>query len=76
MCSALIGCGGHSHTNFHLAFFLSSKFANEIYILLRHLKLKIKIQGYLLLPDDVKAQHNVYTMNISMSARNACFGNR
>ncbi|KAI5056775.1 hypothetical protein GOP47_0028593 [Adiantum capillus-veneris] len=33
-------------------------------------------RGYLLLPDDAKAHHNVRTLNMSMSARNSCFGNR
>lgn len=33
-------------------------------------------RGYLLLPEDAKAQHNVRTINMSMSARNPCFGNR
>eukprot|EP00250_Pteridium_aquilinum_P018409 c24075_g1_i2 orf=1034-2743(-) len=33
-------------------------------------------RGYLLLPEDAKAQHNVRTVNMSLSARNTCFGNR
>ncbi|MCO5563842.1 hypothetical protein L7F22_017491 [Adiantum nelumboides] len=33
-------------------------------------------RGYLLLPEDAKAHHNVRTINMSMSARNSCFGNR
>lgn len=33
-------------------------------------------RGYLLLPEDAKTQHSVRTSNISMSARNSCFGNR
>eukprot|EP00249_Psilotum_nudum_P019341 c27203_g1_i1 orf=326-2707(-) len=33
-------------------------------------------KGYLVLPETAKAQHNIRTINISISARNPCFGNR
>ncbi|XP_030510328.1 membralin-like protein At1g60995 isoform X1 [Cannabis sativa] len=33
-------------------------------------------KGYFLLPDDAKSQHNIHTVNISISARHPCFGNR
>lgn len=33
-------------------------------------------RGYLILPEGAKFQHNVLTVNISISARNLCFGNR
>ncbi|XP_062077303.1 membralin-like protein At1g60995 isoform X2 [Humulus lupulus] len=33
-------------------------------------------KGYFLLPDDAKSQHNIHTVNISISARHSCFGNR
>ncbi|KAH7440443.1 hypothetical protein KP509_04G107300 [Ceratopteris richardii] len=33
-------------------------------------------RGYLLLPEDAKSHHNVQTINMSLSARNSCFGNR
>ncbi|KAI3790726.1 hypothetical protein L2E82_03981 [Cichorium intybus] len=33
-------------------------------------------KGYFLLPEKAKAQHNIRTVNISISARDSCFGNR
>ncbi|KAE8703144.1 putative HSP40/DnaJ peptide-binding protein [Hibiscus syriacus] len=33
-------------------------------------------KGYFLLPEAAKSQHNIRTINISISARNPCFGNR
>ncbi|XP_022746791.1 uncharacterized protein LOC111296646 isoform X2 [Durio zibethinus] len=33
-------------------------------------------KGYFLLPDVAKSQHNIRTINISVSARHPCFGNR
>ncbi|KAH7290881.1 hypothetical protein KP509_30G067600 [Ceratopteris richardii] len=33
-------------------------------------------RGYLLLPEDTKTHHNIQTINMSLSARNSCFGNR
>ncbi|KAK6915824.1 LOW QUALITY PROTEIN: Membralin, partial [Dillenia turbinata] len=33
-------------------------------------------KGYFLLPDGAKSQHNIRTVNISISARHSCFGNR
>ncbi|PON68392.1 Membralin [Parasponia andersonii] len=33
-------------------------------------------KGYYLLPDSAKSQHNIRTVNISISARHSCFGNR
>ncbi|KAF9617279.1 hypothetical protein IFM89_035223 [Coptis chinensis] len=34
------------------------------------------IDGYFLLPEGAKARHNIRTVNISISARHSCFGNR
>lgn len=33
-------------------------------------------RGYLILPEGAKFQHNVVTVNVSISAQNVCFGNR
>ncbi|KAF7842712.1 membralin-like protein [Senna tora] len=33
-------------------------------------------KGYFLLPESAKSRHNIHTMNISISARHSCFGNR
>ncbi|XP_038684800.1 membralin-like protein At1g60995 isoform X2 [Tripterygium wilfordii] len=33
-------------------------------------------KGYFLLPEAAKSQHNIRTINISISARHSCFGNR
>ncbi|XP_048317807.2 membralin-like protein At1g60995 [Ziziphus jujuba] len=33
-------------------------------------------KGYLLLPEGAKSRHNILTVNISISARHSCFGNR
>lgn len=33
-------------------------------------------KGYFLLPEGAKYQHNIRTVNISISARHSCFGNR
>ncbi|KAJ8749859.1 hypothetical protein K2173_013774 [Erythroxylum novogranatense] len=33
-------------------------------------------KGYFLLPEEAKARHNIRTVNISISARHPCFGNR
>ncbi|KAA8517899.1 hypothetical protein F0562_015373 [Nyssa sinensis] len=33
-------------------------------------------KGYFLLPDGAKSRHNIRTVNISISARHSCFGNR
>ncbi|KAF8412038.1 hypothetical protein HHK36_004598 [Tetracentron sinense] len=33
-------------------------------------------KGYFLLPEGAKSRHNVHTVNISISARHSCFGNR
>ncbi|KDP38854.1 hypothetical protein JCGZ_05011 [Jatropha curcas] len=33
-------------------------------------------KGYFLLPEDAKSRHNIRTINISISARHPCFGNR
>ncbi|KAI3814352.1 hypothetical protein L1987_19105 [Smallanthus sonchifolius] len=33
-------------------------------------------KGYFLLPEKAKSQHNIRTVNISISARDSCFGNR
>lgn len=33
-------------------------------------------KGYFLLPERAKSQHNIRTVNISISARDSCFGNR
>nr|XP_043637657.1 membralin-like protein At1g60995 [Erigeron canadensis] len=33
-------------------------------------------KGYFLLPERAKSQHNIRTINISISARDSCFGNR
>ncbi|GAA0157008.1 non-motor microtubule binding protein [Lithospermum erythrorhizon] len=33
-------------------------------------------KGYFLLPEEAKLHHNIRTINISISARHACFGNR
>ncbi|KAL5731550.1 hypothetical protein ACHQM5_004269 [Ranunculus cassubicifolius] len=33
-------------------------------------------KGYFLLPEGAKSQHNIHTVNISISARHPCFGNR
>ncbi|XP_048443250.1 membralin-like protein At1g60995 isoform X4 [Pyrus x bretschneideri] len=33
-------------------------------------------KGYFLLPENVRSQHNIRTVNISISARHSCFGNR
>ncbi|KAF7803627.1 membralin-like protein [Senna tora] len=33
-------------------------------------------KGYFMLPESAKARHNIRTMNISISARHSCFGNR
>ncbi|XP_007042242.2 PREDICTED: uncharacterized protein LOC18607812 [Theobroma cacao] len=33
-------------------------------------------KGYFLLPEVAKSQHNILTINISISARHPCFGNR
>ncbi|KAF9589822.1 hypothetical protein IFM89_028757 [Coptis chinensis] len=33
-------------------------------------------KGYFLLPEGAKARHNIRTVNISISARHSCFGNR
>lgn len=35
-----------------------------------------KEKGYFLLPESAKSQHNIRTVNISISARHSCFGNR
>ncbi|PHT48169.1 hypothetical protein CQW23_12377 [Capsicum baccatum] len=35
-----------------------------------------KGKGYLLLPDEIRLRHNIHTINISISARHPCFGNR
>lgn len=33
-------------------------------------------KGYFLLPEKAKVQHNIKTVNVSISARDSCFGNR
>ncbi|KAF2293813.1 hypothetical protein GH714_004977 [Hevea brasiliensis] len=33
-------------------------------------------KGYFLLPEDAKSRHNIRTVNITISARHPCFGNR
>ncbi|KAK4769048.1 hypothetical protein SAY86_027198 [Trapa natans] len=33
-------------------------------------------KGYFMLPEEAKARHNIHTINISISARHPCFGNR
>ncbi|KAM1729906.1 hypothetical protein ACFX12_020230 [Malus domestica] len=33
-------------------------------------------KGYFLLPESVRSQHNIRAVNISVSARHSCFGNR
>ncbi|XP_024024446.1 uncharacterized protein LOC21399766 isoform X2 [Morus notabilis] len=33
-------------------------------------------KGYFLLPESAKSQHNIRTVNVSISARHSCFGNR
>lgn len=33
-------------------------------------------KGYFLLPEGAKSRHNIHTVNISISARHSCFGNR
>ncbi|WCJ18319.1 hypothetical protein M5689_000680 [Euphorbia peplus] len=33
-------------------------------------------KGYFLLPEDAKSRHNIRTVNINISARHPCFGNR
>ncbi|XP_054778919.1 membralin-like protein At1g60995 [Prosopis cineraria] len=33
-------------------------------------------KGYFLLPESAKSRHNIHTMNISISDRHPCFGNR
>ncbi|XP_071704123.1 membralin-like protein At1g60995 [Rutidosis leptorrhynchoides] len=33
-------------------------------------------KGYFLLPERAKSQHNIQTVNINISARDSCFGNR
>ncbi|KAG8383331.1 hypothetical protein BUALT_Bualt04G0001400 [Buddleja alternifolia] len=33
-------------------------------------------KGYFLLPEEARSKHNISTMNISISARHSCFGNR
>ncbi|KAK4254384.1 hypothetical protein QN277_009774 [Acacia crassicarpa] len=33
-------------------------------------------KGYFLLPESAKSRHNIHTMNISISARHPCLGNR
>lgn len=33
-------------------------------------------KGYFLLPEEAKSQHNIHTINISVSAWHSCFGNR
>ncbi|CAH9123326.1 unnamed protein product [Cuscuta epithymum] len=33
-------------------------------------------KGYFLLSEEARLQHNIYTINISISARHPCFGNR
>ncbi|KAK9155232.1 hypothetical protein Sjap_002712 [Stephania japonica] len=33
-------------------------------------------KGYFLLPEGAKTQHGIHTVNISISARHSCFGNR
>ncbi|XP_031273927.1 membralin-like protein At1g60995 isoform X2 [Pistacia vera] len=33
-------------------------------------------KGYFLLPESARSQHNIRTVNISISARHSCFGNR
>ncbi|KAL8229505.1 hypothetical protein R6Q57_014405 [Mikania cordata] len=33
-------------------------------------------KGYFLLPEKAKSQHNIQTVNVSISARDSCFGNR
>ncbi|XP_059431157.1 membralin-like protein At1g60995 [Corylus avellana] len=33
-------------------------------------------KGYFLLPEGAKSRHNIRTVNISISARHSCFGNR
>ncbi|GLT42752.1 hypothetical protein SLA2020_167370 [Shorea laevis] len=35
-----------------------------------------KEKGYFLLPEGARSRHNIRTVNISISARHACFGNR
>ncbi|XP_006363752.1 uncharacterized protein [Solanum tuberosum] len=35
-----------------------------------------KEKGYLLLPEEARLRHNIRTINISISARHSCFGNR
>ncbi|GAV61133.1 Membralin domain-containing protein [Cephalotus follicularis] len=35
-----------------------------------------KEKGYLLLPEGAKSRHNIHTVNISISARHSCLGNR
>lgn len=35
-----------------------------------------KEKGYLLLPEEARLRHNIHTINISISARHSCFGNR
>jgi hypothetical protein len=34
------------------------------------------LQGYFLLSEGAKTRHGVRTINITISARNPCFGNR
>ena len=34
------------------------------------------LQGYFLLPEGARSRHNIRTVNISISARHSCFGNR
>lgn len=33
-------------------------------------------KGYFLLPEEARSRHNIHTINISISARHTCFGNR
>ncbi|XAR51068.1 hypothetical protein NMG60_11005596 [Bertholletia excelsa] len=33
-------------------------------------------KGYFLLPEGARSRHNIHTVNISISARHSCFGNR
>ncbi|EYU31215.1 hypothetical protein ABFS82_08G244300 [Erythranthe guttata] len=33
-------------------------------------------KGYFLLPEEARSRHNIQTINISISARHSCFGNR
>ncbi|KAG2705353.1 hypothetical protein I3843_05G044800 [Carya illinoinensis] len=33
-------------------------------------------KGYFLLPEEAKSRHKIHTVNISISARHSCFGNR